>query len=90
MDAKEHHGDPKKKKRFGKDESFLQQVTSSDIKAFIDAVLNYLNMRNITFLLVELYHPVETFDEKLHICETCHKHLYKMKFHVRQSAVRWR
>ena len=25
----------------------------------------------------EFYHPVKSFDEKLWICEKCHKHLYK-------------
>ena len=24
-----------------------------------------------------MYHPVKSFDEKLHICETHHEHLYK-------------
>ena len=28
-------------------------------------------------LTAELYHPVKSFDEKLYICETCHKHLCK-------------
>ena len=28
-------------------------------------------------LTSELYHPNKSFDEKLHICETCHKHLYE-------------
>ena len=28
-------------------------------------------------LTTELYCPVKSFDEKLHICETCHKDLYK-------------
>ena len=33
-------------------------------------------MKNITFSLQN--HPAKSFDEKLHICETCHhKHLYK-------------
>ena len=30
-----------------------------------------------TILTPELYHPVKSFDEKLYICETCHKHLNK-------------
>ena len=28
-------------------------------------------------LTSELYHPVKLFNEKLFICETCHKLLYK-------------
>ena len=28
-------------------------------------------------LTSELLHPVKTFDEKLYICGTCHKHLNK-------------
>ena len=28
-------------------------------------------------LTPKLYHPVKSFDEKLYICETCHKHLNK-------------
>ena len=28
-------------------------------------------------LTSELYHSVKSFDEKLNICETCHKHFYK-------------
>ena len=28
-------------------------------------------------LTEELYHPVKSFDTKLYICETCHKHLIK-------------
>ena len=28
-------------------------------------------------LTSELYHPVKSFDEKLHVCETCHKYVYK-------------
>ena len=27
--------------------------------------------------IAELRHPVKLFDEKLYICETCHKYLYK-------------
>ena len=30
-----------------------------------------------SILTPELYHPVKSFDEKLYICETCHKHLNK-------------
>ena len=30
-------------------------------------------------LRAELYYPVKSFDEKLCICETCHRHLYKNK-----------
>ena len=34
-------------------------------------------------LNLELFHPVKSFDEKLYICETCHKHLYKNKIPYR-------
>ena len=45
-------------------------------------------MKNI-FSQAELYHPVKQCDEKLCICETCHKHYSKMKFRVKQSAIKW-
>ena len=39
---------------------------------------NFLNINNIKVVLnSELYHSVKSFDEKLYICETYHKHLYK-------------
>ena len=28
-------------------------------------------------LCAELFHPMKSFDEKLYICEKCHKHLNK-------------
>ena len=34
-------------------------------------------MKNIKIITSELYHTVNSFDEKLYIRETCHKHLYK-------------
>ena len=30
-------------------------------------------------LCAELHHPAKSFDEKLYICEICHKHINKNK-----------
>ena len=40
---------------------------------------DFLNMKNEKYQILtsELYHPVQSFDEKFHICETFHKHLHK-------------
>ena len=43
------------------------------IEACINAVSDYLCIKNITFAVQK------SFDEKFCICETCHRHLYKNK-----------
>ena len=39
--------------------------------------MRLFNYEKYDILTAELYHGVKSFDEKLYICETCHKHLYK-------------
>ena len=46
---------------------------------------DYLSMKNI-ILSAELCHPVKSFDTKLYICKTCHKHLNK---NVSHSSIKW-
>ena len=72
------------KKNCGKVDSFLQQVKQGPYYVCTICHRN-LYQRSVrlrqhekyNFLTTELYHPVKSFDEKLYICETCHKHLTK-------------
>ena len=73
-----------RKKSCGKVENFLQQVkespyfisTASHLSLYQPRVRLFKHEKydNIT---AELHHLVKSFDEKLYICETWHKYLYK-------------
>ena len=72
------------KKNCDKVDSFLQQVRQGpySICAIYHRSLYQRSVRlckheKYNILTQKLYHPVKSFDEKLHICETCHKHLNK-------------
>ena len=74
----------KRKKGCDKVENFLQQVKQCPyyICAMCHQSLYQRSFRIFKYekyqiLTSKMYHPVNSFDEKLHICETCHKHLYK-------------
>ena len=43
----------------------------------VSAQCHIFKLEKYLILTSELHHRVKSFDEKLHICETCHKHLYK-------------
>ena len=73
-----------KEKSCGKVDKFIQQIKQGPY--YICAICNRgLYQRSVRFfkykkyqiLTSELYQPLKSFDEKLYICETCHKHLYK-------------
>ena len=74
----------KTKKYCDEVDSFLLQVKQSPyyIRAICHRSLYQRCVRlckheKYDILTPELYHPVKSFDEKLYICETCHKHLDK-------------
>ena len=76
----------KKKKFFFCDnvENFLQQVKQSPFcictichRSLYQCNVRIFNNEKYIIHIAELHHPVKLFDEKLYICETCHKYLYK-------------
>ena len=58
-------------------QNFLQQVKQG--LYYICIIYHLFKHEKYPILTAELYHPVKSFDEKLHISETCHKHLHKNK-----------
>ena len=74
----------KRKKIRGKVGSFLQQV-KQDLHYICTIYCRSLYQRSVrlcthekyNIITPEIYHPVKPFDEKLYICETCHKYLNK-------------
>ena len=44
---------------------------------FVQYAIEACNYEKCNIPTVELHHLVKLLDEKLHICETCHKYLYK-------------
>ena len=74
----------KNKKHCGKVENFLQQVKQGPFhictvchRSLYQRGVRLFNYEKYDVITAELYHGVKLFDEKLYICETCHKHLYK-------------
>ena len=41
--------------------------------------MKLFNYEKYNIIIAEFHDPVKPFDEKLYICETCHKHFYKNK-----------
>ena len=39
--------------------------------------MKLFNYEKYNIIIAEFHDPVKPFDEKLYICETCHKHFYK-------------
>ena len=74
----------KKQASCGKVENFLQQIKQGPYYIFTRCYrslcqrsVRLFNYEKYNILTAELHHPVKSFDEKLYICETCHKHFYK-------------
>ena len=71
-------------KNFKKRKKFLQQVKQGYYICTIchwslyQRSVRFFNHEKFQILTSEFYHSVK-FDEKLCICEACHKHLYKNK-----------
>ena len=79
-----------------KDEKLLQQLKQSPSYICTICYRSLYQRRIRLFVYVkchiltaELYHSMKSFDVKLHICEECHKHHYKFKFHFKQLAIKW-
>ena len=71
-------------KRFDKIKNFLQQVKQGpyyicaiDHLCPYQCIVSFFRHEEYQILIAELYDLVESFDEKLYICEVCHKHLNK-------------
>ena len=76
----------KTKKNCGKVENFLQQAKQGPFyictirhRSLYQRSVRLFNYEKYDILTAELYNGVKSFDKKLYICETCHKHLYKNK-----------
>ena len=72
------------KKNCDKVESFLQQVEQGLYyictichRSLYQYSVRLCKHKKYKILTPELYHSVKSFDERLYICETCHKHLNK-------------
>ena len=79
-----HQKSQEQKKSSDKVDNFLQQVKRDPYyictichQSLYQRSARFLNMKKYQILISELYHPVKSFDEKLYLCETCHRHLCK-------------
>ena len=74
----------KKRKKSDKFEGFIQQVKQGPYyictichRSLYQCRVKFFKHEKYQTLTPDLYHLVKSFDEKLNICETCQKHLYK-------------
>ena len=76
------------KKSCDKVDSFLQQAKQGPYyictichRSLYQRSVRLCKHEKYNILMPELYHTVKSFDEKLYICETYHKHLNKNEIH---------
>ena len=83
------------KKNCGKVGSFLQQIKQDPhyicticCRSLYQRSVRLCTHEKYNIITPELYHPVKPFDEKLYICETCHKHLNKSEIPCQEVGSR--
>ena len=80
-----------KKQKIFKVEKFCHQIRQGPIPFVV--CQQYLHKRNVRLFELEKYHildaelycPVRSFDEKIHICSTCHEHLSRNEMPLSNS-----